>query len=128
MKVVVAGLVFVHGCAGPDCVTPEPTIAQGIYGFVTYRSDVGHASPHPSPGKRVAVLDGELVIAETRSDVEGLYQLALEPGAFVAENDTRYDRSDPFTIAAGDLIRVDVYTEFGPTGFLVVDPDACRLR
>jgi hypothetical protein len=88
MSRVLLLLGFVHGCGGDtvECVAGERvTIAQGLYGQVTYFNDVG-PTRIPVAGQVIEVLDQPLpqgsVVASGSSDEVGAFQIELPVGVY----------------------------------------------
>jgi hypothetical protein len=87
-SVLIAVIAWMMGCGESFCVEQDVTISQGLYGRVTYHSDVSPntGSSKPVSGQVVNVADapGGNVVATGTSDADGVFQIELDPGSYAA--------------------------------------------
>jgi hypothetical protein len=111
----------------PDyCVESEVTVTQGLYGRVTYTTDVGeNPQPQPVPNMAVQVFDGPngSAVANAITDEAGVYQVSLDVGSYALCYATNNCAS--FSIAANDLVRADLPSCFCENAWLVVERSSC---
>jgi len=108
------------------CVESEVTITQGLYGRVTYTTDVGtNPQPQPTPNKPVQVLDGPngSAVANATTDQAGVYQVALDVGNYALCYSV--DNCVSFSVAANELVRADLPTCFCDNAWLLVQRSSC---
>lgn len=118
-------LAVLAGCGGEGfCPADHVTIEQGLFGVVSYTSDVGDRGPEPSGAVRVEVMDPLGGLAGTAtSDDHGFFEIALSVGDY--QLCAAPERCTDFTVEEQAHVRVDYVLEFGPSSFVVRDPDAC---
>ena len=119
-------LGFTFGCGGPtvECVAGERvTIAQGLYGQVTYLSDVGSRTPRPVSGEAIEVLDRPQgsVVTNGVSDSVGAFQIELPVGSHALCVD---NICITFDIQVDELVRADFRTGFD-TFWTLEQPSYC---
>jgi hypothetical protein len=110
------------------CVEQRVTIAEGLYGFVTYQTDVSPQSnpPRPVAGEGISVLDAPNgnVVTSTTSDDAGVFQVDLDAGSY-ALCSLPSAPCVTFTIANGQLVRADLEKGFGGAFWAVVPRSDC---
>lgn len=119
-RVYLAVLFVVASCGGDDeyCVEARLDISQGLYGRVTYQTDVSPDTNPPVPvgDEPIDVLDGPMgsIVASTTSGSDGVFQVALDVGGYALCGPA----SPPtlcvtFTVTSGTRVREDLYKGFG---------------
>src|SRR5262245_17005085 len=96
------------------CVAGElVTITQGLYGQVTYLSDVGSRIPAPVSDSLIQVFDrpvqqGGVVVAQGVSDGMGAFQIELSVGTYALCAET----CPIFELQFDELVHADLRTGF----------------
>ena len=104
-----------QSAGGPHASLVIGTVAAGP---ISPLALVGKPSTRPVPGATVEALRGNDVVAATRSDDSGRYQLSLPPGTYLirAQGDgTPYARQpgQTVTISAGQTLTVSFLLDTG---------------
>lgn len=121
-------LLLLHpACGSSDCeVEQNVTIRQGVYGRVTYQSDVGNAGERPVAGEVVPIFDANgAAVASATTDADGVFQVELDAGSYFICRDglvMREPYCKPFEVTAGRCVRFDLYTAFLGSEWSAVDP------
>lgn len=125
----VAGLAVLAACTGDPgfCVEQEVSITQGLYGRITYQSDVGRMGPEPRV-ERVEVLDmpdSTTVVAATTSNADGIFEVELTRGDF-ALCGTPNEPCVTFSVSpTAPLVRVDLLMSFIGTHWELASRSGC---
>lgn len=117
------------GSEGVDnafCVEEHVTISQGVYGRVTYQTDVSPQTNPPTPvaNEPIAIMDAPngTTIATSASNALGVFQSALSEGTYAL----CYPSAPciTFTIGVDQIVRADLLKGFG-TAWVATPPASC---
>lgn len=94
------------------------TISQGLYGRVTYQTDVSPDSnpPEPVSGELLSIADapGGNLVASGSSDGDGVFQIELDPGSYAAcYGAVSAFSCEAFEITSSRLTRLDLHKGMG---------------
>ena len=99
---------------------PQASLVTGTVaaGPIAPLAQAGKPSTRPVPGATVEALRGNDVVAATRSDGSGRYQLGLRPGTYLLHaqgGDRPYARQPgrTVTVSAGQALTVDFLLDTG---------------
>ncbi|MFP2956296.1 hypothetical protein ACLEPN_00300 [Myxococcus sp. 1LA] len=109
--------IAVSGLACGDDFDPEDavTISQGVFGMTTYVGDVCSVGCESEPRSmpllvRARPQDSE--VASVKSDGDGFYEVALEPGDY--RICTTFERCTDFSVGSSERVRLDYEMSVGP--------------
>jgi len=115
MRLIAVGLLVSEpGCESSFCVERNVSISEGVYGRVTYQTDVSPDSnpPEPVAGETILVADspGGAVVTSGTSEDDGVYQLEVGPGSYSVCYANAALACEGFDVTtATPLIRVDLH-------------------
>jgi len=118
VAICVATLASLAARAADDisaaCIEERRAITQGVYGLVTYQSDVSLQTNPPTPvaGELIEILDkpAGAAVARTSSDESGVLQAELPADAYALCGTSR---CITFEVPAGRRVRGDLRSGFG---------------
>ncbi|HEY5922745.1 MAG TPA: hypothetical protein VIV11_13790 [Kofleriaceae bacterium] len=120
--------IVLAGCGGEFCVEDQVAITQGLYGLVTYQTDVNpdENGPQPVVSEPIDVLDAPFgtVIAQGASNTRGVYEVSLAIGSYVLCS-PQPRHCVAFSIAHEELVRADLRKGFGGASWVGVDRSNC---
>lgn len=118
LLVIIVLLPTLPACDASFCVEQSVGISHGLYGRVTYQTDVSPASnpPEPVSGELISVADapGGNVVASGSSDSDGVFQIELDAGSYAACYAAVAAFScEVFEITSNRLVRLDLHKGMG---------------
>ena len=106
-----AAMGSISACS--DGVCGDVSISQGIYGRVTYQSDVGNPPPVIVANESIQVLDmgnDRHIVATAVSNANGTFQLDLASGTYVLCASPGVPCVEP--VVSDGLVRADLHKGF----------------
>ncbi len=122
------GLLVACTSASDFCVEKEVSIGHGLYGRITYQSDVGPPTTEPQAGAMFGIQatpTSSAIVASATSNADGVFEVELPDGDF-ALCSTPNDPCVTFSISASAaLVRADLLMSFIGTHWEITPRSEC---